>query len=195
MPVNLEIASTFEFTRDWMVSSPLLVETLLAAGPEYPSEEDRIQAAKDRIEREEIWVEPDPENAGEDAPDVPSPVHTIPRALVRTVSSHRRKVGTQTFAGSGELLITIWALAPEEYRIDHARHSAQEKSDRFSARRKWAIKLAEQIRDELLKTSGRSDGDNPYLNAQSVDINDMPMDFDDIEPTDGVDIELSVGWQ
>lgn len=193
MPVE-STPSTFEYTRDWLVSSPLLVEALLAGGPEYGTEEERIAAARERIDRDEIWVEPDTDNVGEDSPDVPSPVRTIPRALVKMTSTSSRKVGTMTWADTGEITIAIWALVPEEFRVNHRTDDALEKSNKFRGRREWGDRLATQIVDQLRRTAGGHDGDNPYLDAKNVRRGDNPIDLDDDESAEGVGFEIDLEW-
>lgn len=197
MPVDTTIPSTFEFTRDWLVSSPLLVETLLAGGPEFGNEPDRLEYAKSRIHREEVWVEPDEELEGETSPDLPPAVYPVPRATVMTAENRRRLVATSTFAGSGVLRIIIAALAPTEYVLDHSgTDTPTARAVKFSARREWATRLMLQIRDELLATAGHNDGaGNPYLCARSCDPVDPPMDLDESEPVDGVAWIFEVEWR
>lgn len=196
MPVDATIASTFEYARDWLAASPLLVETLLAGGPEFGNDPERLAAAKARIHQEEVWVEPDDSREAEAAPDLPPSLNPVPRATVMTIADRRRRVGTATFAGSGTLQIVVVALAPEEYKLDHATDTPAIRAEKFRDRRAWAARLAAQIRDELLTESGRSDGaGNPYLNAVSCDPVDPPLDLDRLEGDDGVAWVWEVEWQ
>lgn len=197
MPVDTEIPSTFEFAREWLVSSPLLVEVLVAGGPEPPTEPDRLEAARARVFCEEVWAEPDKEREGEAAPDLSPQVNPVPRATVMTVANRRRRVATGTFAGSGTLNIVIVALAPVEHRIDYSEAATStDRATAFKARREWATQLMTQIREELLEMSGRSSDDGkPYLNAMSCDPIDPPMDLDEDEPVDGVAFVFEVEWQ
>lgn len=181
MPVSEE-STTFEYTRDWLASSETFVRD--AMGIVEPVDLDGARdAAKLRIHDEETNDEPDEAEANEDTPDLPAPVNSRPRAIVHTESNRRRRAGTGTWAGEGELLIDIEVNLPAEFVINPADDDHSEWADKFKVARTWARQLCETIRQELMETSGSHDGDGaPYLNATDIDLEQMPAFADNAEP-------------
>lgn len=164
--------STFEFARDWLVSSEAFVRDLM--GVVVPDLDGARDAARARIHREEIEDAPEVEEAGETAPDLPPPVDDRPWAIIGTRSDTRRRVGTQTWAGEGELLIELEVNIPAEYIVGPDDTTASMVA-KLKAVRLWVRQLSETIRKELLETSGQGAVDGtPYLNATDIDYEQTP---------------------
>ncbi len=179
--------STFEYTRDWLVSSDTLIEGILLA--DANSLDGRRDQARLRIHREEKLDKPDEEEAGETAPDTPPPLDARPHVIIKLADDTRDLVGTGTFAGSGTLHVMIEALTPEEFR-DSPDDDTETLSQKFKDRKAWAIDKCNVIRLELLATSGQGDEQgNPYLNARKVLVSLWPNDPDEYESTDNF-----MGW-
>lgn len=164
--------STFEFARDWLVSSEALVRDLM--GITVPDLDGARDAARARIHREEIEDAPEVEEAGETAPDLPPPVDDRPWAIIGTRSDTRRRVGTQTWGGEGELVIQLEVPLPADYIVGPD-DTTSIKVEKLKGARLWARRLAETIRDELRATSGAGAVDGtPYLNATDIDFEQTP---------------------
>lgn len=187
MPVTTT-PSTFEYARDWLVSSDTLIrDILLADALELGDARDQ---ARLRIHREEALDKPDEEEAGETAPDTPPPFDARPRILLKLADDSRQLVGTRTYAGSGTVHVMVEALIPEAYQPSAADDDAETLSQKFKDRKAWAVDKCNAIRLELLETSGLGDEQgNPYLNARDVKITLMPNDPDEHESTDNF-----MGW-
>src|SRR4051812_48056700 len=106
-------ASTFEYARDWLVSSDTFLRDILLAD-EVDLDSARA-SARLRIHREEALDKPDEEEAGEAAPDAPPPFDARPRAIIKLGDDSRQLVGTGTYAGSGTLHVMVEAIVPEAY--------------------------------------------------------------------------------
>jgi hypothetical protein len=193
MPIDEE-NSTFEFCRDWLVSSDTFVR--VAMGVDVLDLDGARDAARARIHDEEAYDVPDEAEANETAPDLPPSVNCRPRAIVATEADRRRVVGTGTIGGDGELLITVEVLLPEAYVIN-GDDTAQAAAAKFKAGRQWMRRLCKTIRNELLETRGSHDGDGaPYLNARDVDIEAQtafPVDSED-DPNSWIGWIYRVPW-
>lgn len=184
--------STFEFTRDWLVSSETFVRE--AMGATATSQDEARDEARARIHREEALDEPDDEEAddGEQRPPICPP----PRVMIITRANTRKRVGTGTWAGSGQLLVAIEALVPEVHRLNGADDDVDTKREKFAARKAWGMQLCEAIRDELLTTSGRGDQNGtPYLNATDVNIHLPPSDPEAGEDDGYIGFIYEVEWR
>lgn len=181
-------ASTFEYARDWLVSSDTFIRDILLA--DELDQDDARDQARARIHREEALDKPDEEAAGETAPDTPPPFDARPRAIIKLADDTRDLVGTGTWAGSGTLHIMVEAIVPEAYQPNKADDSTETLARKFKERKQWAIDKCNTIRLELEETSGRSDAQgNPYLNARKVLVSLWPNDPDEYESSDNF-----VGW-
>ena len=187
MPISYE-PSTFEFTRDWLLSSDTFVRD--AMGATALALDDARDEARARIHDEEAYDEADEAEANETAPDLPPSVNPRPRAIVRTNTNTQRRNGLATWRGEGELLLLVEVNVPEAY-VPTSTDTTQAKAAKFSERRQWARRLAETIREELKATSGLGSVDGvPYLNASEIEYDQMPNVGEDAE----ADAESWMGW-
>lgn len=192
MTVSTE-PSTFEFTRDWLVSSEAFVRDAMLADA-LSLDESRDQA-RARIHREEALDEANEDGASETAPNSPPPIASRPRAIVITRDDSRTIAGTGTWGGRGVLLVCIEVITPEEYREKAADDNAAARAEKFAGRKLWARRLCNTIRLELLGTSGRGDANGvPYLNARRIDIYVQPNDPEDGESTNWMAWVYEVEW-
>lgn len=176
-----EESSTFEFARDWLVSSEALVRD--AFGIDLENLDESRDAARLRIHSEEANDEPNEAEANETTPDLPPSVNSRPRAIVRTESDRRRRAGTGTWAGEGELLIDVEVDLPAEFVINPADDTNADWAEKFKGAREWARRLSDTIRTELMDTSGSHDGDGaPYLNATDIDFEQRPSFAENEDP-------------
>lgn len=167
MPISTE-SSTFEYCRDWLVSSDCFVRD--AMGAELPALDDARNEARARIHREEAYDQPNEEEENETAPDLPPSVNDRPRAIVITRNNDRERVGTGTWGGRGQLLVCLEVPIPTEHLIADGDTEAQ-KAAKFAATHVWADQLAHTIRLELMATSGIGDQDGTrYLNATKINL-------------------------
>jgi hypothetical protein len=185
--------STFEYARDWLVSSECFVRDLMLRTE--PTTEDAREAAKARVHREEILAEPDMSAESTTAPDLPPPVDSRPRAIIEKASDRRELAGTGTWRGNGRLEISIETPLPESYRF-LAEDSQTERAEKFKAFRAWCDQMLNTLRAELYAESGRGDGaGNPYLNATAIDVEAKPMDQEVQETELFVGFTLGVEWR
>jgi hypothetical protein len=182
--------STFEFCRDWLVSSQAFCEAMGASvGDDGSLSDEARDEARARIHRHELWQRADPDTVGEEAPDAPRPADDRPHCIVRRLDDTRTLVGTGTWAGSGKLALMIESLVPAEHLPNHADDNATTIAEKFKSRRAWATQTCDTIREELLATSGRGDADGTYyLNARSIVVEVEPGD-----PEEGED-DNYIGW-
>ena len=186
--------STFEFTRDWLVSSDAFVRD--AMGAESLALDDSRDEARARIHREEAYDEPNSEEETEDEPDPPPSVNARPRAIIITRGDTRKRVGTGTWSGEGQLLVCMEVPIPAEYLLNHADGTPTQNAAKFANAQEWAADLCKRIRDELLETSGQGDQNGtPYLNAVNVDIFVPPSYPEDGEPADYMAWIYEVTWK
>lgn len=188
MPISTE-SSTFEFAREWLLSSDtFLVDAMGATAGDLDGRRDETRP---RIHSEEAYDEPDDAQENETAPDLPPSPNARPRAIVTTQSNTRRRNGIGTWRGEGELLISLEVLVPEEMVALPGTDTIQEIAAKFVAVREWARQLSETIADELRATSGIGSADGkPYLNASDVDFETMPNFPEDAED----DLFGWMGW-
>lgn len=192
MPID-ETDSTFEYAANWLVSSETFMRDAMWADA-VDLDTARSQA-KARIYSEEALQDPNEDQAGDSAPDLPPPVNSRPLAVVITESDERRRVGTGTWSGRGELTIVVEVPVPEQYLALRGSQTPAEIAARFTNRKQWARRLCRTIRDELRATSGRDDGaGNPYLNATDVHIKTPPSDPETQEDQDYIGWEYAVPW-
>lgn len=192
MPISTE-SSTFEFTRDWLVSSDTFNrDGMGATAVDIDTARDEARA---RIYEEEALDESNLAEEGETAPDAPPSVASRPRAIVRTASNEAKIVGTATSAESGTLLIDIEVPVPDEFKLDYADDEPDDRYTTFKARKQWAKQLWSTIRRELLATRGQGDEQgNPYLNAMGV--NGLPpADPETGEEGDWIGWTFEVPWR
>jgi hypothetical protein len=173
MPVSTE-PSTFEFCRDWLVSSSTFVRDVMLA--EAVSLDESRDEARARIHREEALDEFNEDEESEHTPDDPPPVANRPRCIIRTVEDNRRRAGTATWAGNGRLAVDVEVIVPEAYRTNYADDNATIRAQKFVDRKQWARRLADTIRLELHATSGIGEGATPYLNGKIVGFVTPPND-------------------
>lgn len=149
-----------------------------------------------RIHREEARDEPNEDEENETAPDQPPSVNARPRVLVITKADTRKRVGAGSWSGSGELLVCVEALIPEEYLTNEADENAAELSAKHKAALEWASRLCKTVRCELQETSGRGDAQgNPYLNAENIDVYLAPCYPDEEEDQNYIAWIYSVQWR
>lgn len=187
MPISTD-PSTYEFARDWLVSSETFCRDALGADA-LDLDTYRAQA-RDRIHFEEAFAEPDLEEANEATPDQPSPLAGLPRVILRMTDYRERLVGIGTHSCSGTIEVCVEVPVPEAYQINYADDDAATQASKFKDRKTWARQLWTTCKQELWKTRGQGDGDTPYLNA--AEINGLPPA--DPEPQEGGDVANWVGW-
>lgn len=163
MTISTE-ASTFEYAREWLLSSDcFLREAMLADAPTLDASREQARA---RIHREETDDRPNEEDENDTAPDAPPPVNARPRVIIVTRENRRRLVGTATWAGSGALLICVEVLIPEAYQVNEADDSAATKTEKLASGLQWARQLHDTIQLELMETNGKGAQDGTrYLNV------------------------------
>lgn len=168
MTISTE-SSTFEFTRDWLVSSECFVrDAMLADAVDLDGSREQ---ARLRIHREETDDSPNEDEESASTPDLPAPVHARPRAIVITRGDERRRVGTGTWGGSGTLLVCLEVLIPDAHKIKAADDDAETRASKYAAALEWANQTCNTIRTELEATSGRGDQDGtPYLSAKDINL-------------------------
>jgi hypothetical protein len=189
MPVSSE-PSTFEYARDWLVSSETFVRDAMLA--DLPGLDESRDQARLRIHREEAIDEPDEEQAAE-AGVLPA-IDSRPRAWIRTIENRRRKVGTGTFAGSGRLAINVEVIVPEEYRVNEADDDSETKAEKIRGRKEWARRLCDTIKAELHYTSGLGDADGtPYLNG-TIESEDIIPSEPEVGAVDWMGWVWNVDW-
>lgn len=186
-------ASTFEFCREWLLSSESFVRDAMLA------DELGLDAARDqvreRIYNEEFFDEANEELAPAHEPADPPPVAERPRCLIRTVEDSRRRVGTGTFGGTGRLEIAIEVMVPEIHRATRADETPAQIAAKFYSRKQWARQLAATIRNELHATSGLGSANGePYLNGTISGFRIMPNDPEPGESTDWLGWVWDVTW-
>lgn len=188
-----DYGSTFEFCRDWLVSSETFVR--LAMGADAVDLDGARDQARARIHREENYIEPDEAEEGESAPDLPAPVNDRPWAIVITRDNERSQVGTGTWSGTGQLLVCLEVLTPTEHLPD-ANDTQTDKSTKVASAHEWASRLCEMIRRELMATSGQGSADGrPYLNARDIGLYVAPGFAEDGEPGNYMAWIYEVTWR
>jgi hypothetical protein len=192
VPISTE-PSTFEFTRDWLVSSETFIRD--AMGSTAVDLDTARDEARARIYEEEALDESNEPAEGETTPDAPPSVASRPRAIVITESNEAKIVGTATSAESGSLLIDIEIPVPDEFKLDFADDTPEDRATAFKARKLWERQLWSTIRRELLATRGQGDEQgNPYLNAMNIN-GRPPADPEPGEGTDWIGWTFEVPWK
>jgi hypothetical protein len=193
MPVA-ETSSTFEYCRDWLVSSDLFVRDAMQA--DALSIDDARDQARARIHPQEALDESNEDEVDDGDTLDPPAIAPPPRSVIIMRANTRKRLGTATWGGSGQLLVTVEVLVPEEYRIVRPDDKPAVRLEKFAARKLWGTRLCEQIRLELLATSGKGDANGtPYLNATDVNVFLEPSDPEEGEAVDFIGFIYEVEWR